>query len=156
MINRAREYNQFGDRCEYRLNVSSRLEDVDDNSFEFVYTDRVLQHIDASLAKDYIRELYRVVAPGGTLVFVEASAWTRSWRGVAVSLMPASAMNTVRRLRYRRRGVMELHVLPVAVTEALITGVGGEILDRRVSPAPEDQPFIAHRYVVRKASASAE
>jgi SAM-dependent methyltransferase len=155
MIDRAREHNGFGDRCEYRLNVSSRLDGIDDSLFDFVHTDRVLQHIEAALAKGYIRELYRVLNPGGVLVFVEASAWSRSWRGVIVSLVPASAMNALRRLRYRRRGVMELHVLPVADVEALITDLGGHMLDRRVSPGPKGQPFVSHRYIVRKSAGPA-
>jgi SAM-dependent methyltransferase len=69
MIEVARRYNRFPDRCHYHLNTSSDLRDFADASFSFVYTVLVLQHMRPDYAKAYLREFLRVLAPGGLLVF---------------------------------------------------------------------------------------
>lgn len=61
--------NRFPDRCTYHLNPSADLSRFPDESFDFVYTTLVLQHMKPSYSHGYIRELIRVLAPGGLLVF---------------------------------------------------------------------------------------
>lgn len=69
MIRLAEEWNRFGNRCHYHVSVSNALPQFSDNSFDFVYSRLVLQHIEAKHSKKYIKELLRVLAPGGVLVF---------------------------------------------------------------------------------------
>jgi len=69
MVERARRYNHHTERCSYHLNDAPDLSIFSDASFDFVYSTLVLQHVEPQLAAGYIRELIRVLAPQGVLVF---------------------------------------------------------------------------------------
>jgi SAM-dependent methyltransferase len=69
MIDRARDLNQHGDRCRYHLNVRTDLGTFEDGSFDFVYSNIVLQHMAPEIAEGYIGEFVRVLAPAGMTVF---------------------------------------------------------------------------------------
>lgn len=69
MLERARRYNLHGERCGFHLNERADLRLFEDASFTFVYASLVLQHVPADLAQGYIREMLRVLARGGLLVF---------------------------------------------------------------------------------------
>ncbi len=69
MIEKARAYNRHGDRCEYVVNLADGLPLFRDGSFDLIYTEYVLQHMNPALAKGYIREMLRVLRPGGLLCF---------------------------------------------------------------------------------------
>jgi len=69
MITLADECNQLGRRCHFVLNEAADLSCFEDASFDFLYTNIVLQHVGTELAKGYLNEFFRVVAPGGIMVF---------------------------------------------------------------------------------------
>ena len=69
MVALAEEHNRQGDRCRFVLNEAADLACFADGSFDFLYSNIVLQHVGTELAKGYIAEFLRVVAPGGILVF---------------------------------------------------------------------------------------
>lgn len=69
MIERAREYNRFGDRCQYYVNAADHLRLFEDGRFDFVYSNIVLQHIPPEYSARYVREFVRVLAAGGLAVF---------------------------------------------------------------------------------------
>jgi len=69
MIELARKFNRHGSRVRYILNEQPNLSLFDDDSFDWIYTSLVLQHMAPEYAKGYLREMIRVLAPGGRLVF---------------------------------------------------------------------------------------
>jgi SAM-dependent methyltransferase len=69
MLERAARYNRHAGRCFFHLNERADLALFADAAFSFVYTSLVLQHLETDLARGYIREFLRVLAPGGLLVF---------------------------------------------------------------------------------------
>lgn len=69
MIDRARALNRDEPRCTFAVNRSRRLRGIRDDSFDLVYSRLVLQHIPPPAATVYLRELVRVLAPGGVLMF---------------------------------------------------------------------------------------
>jgi SAM-dependent methyltransferase len=69
MIELARQYNQFGDRCRYHVNARPDLSMFEDGTFDCVHSVIVLQHIDPPYAGSYVREFVRVLASGGVAVF---------------------------------------------------------------------------------------
>jgi SAM-dependent methyltransferase len=69
MLRIARQHNRFPDRCTYHLNARPDLSLFADDSFDFVYSTLVLQHMAPRYSTRYIHELVRVLAPGGLLVF---------------------------------------------------------------------------------------
>jgi glycosyltransferase involved in cell wall biosynthesis/SAM-dependent methyltransferase len=69
MIAKAKALNRHGDRCIYHLNEAPHLRLFDDNTFDFVYSALVLQHMPRPLALGCIMEFVRVTKPGGLMVF---------------------------------------------------------------------------------------
>jgi 2-polyprenyl-3-methyl-5-hydroxy-6-metoxy-1,4-benzoquinol methylase len=69
MLDEARKYNQHGERCRFHLNTSDNLSIFSDGTFDFVYSNIVLQHMESDLAERYIAEFMRVLVPAGLAVF---------------------------------------------------------------------------------------
>jgi 2-polyprenyl-3-methyl-5-hydroxy-6-metoxy-1,4-benzoquinol methylase len=69
MLETARRLNRHGDRVAYRLNDTDDLALFPSGSFDFVYSNIVLQHVGPEAAKAYIREFVRLLAPGGLALF---------------------------------------------------------------------------------------
>ena len=69
MIKQARKYNQYGARCEYYRNETDGLPIFQNESFDFIYSSLVLQHMKPGYSKKYIEEFLRILSPGGALVF---------------------------------------------------------------------------------------
>jgi ubiquinone/menaquinone biosynthesis C-methylase UbiE len=69
MISLAREHNRFADHCQYVVNDTDDLRIFEDNRFDLIYCNIVLQHIPPDYSTRYIREFVRVLAPGGLAVF---------------------------------------------------------------------------------------
>jgi len=69
MIELADRLNRYPQNVRYVLNQSPVLQVFAPETFDFVYSDIVLQHVEPEAAQEYIREFMRVLAPGGVLVF---------------------------------------------------------------------------------------
>jgi hypothetical protein len=69
MVAKAREYNRHGARCHYHVNTKSDLSLFADHTFDFIYTNIVLQHNPPAMSRRFIQEFLRILAPGGLLVF---------------------------------------------------------------------------------------
>src|SRR5437868_5665423 len=69
MIEGARRANRTRRNCVYHLNERDDLAIFDNQHFDFVLSEIVLQHMQADYALRYIGELVRVLGPGGLLIF---------------------------------------------------------------------------------------
>jgi SAM-dependent methyltransferase len=69
MIELARKYNQFPERCRYHLNSHQDLRLFDDRTFDFIYCNIVLQHMEPQYATRYIAEFLRLLTETGVAVF---------------------------------------------------------------------------------------
>lgn len=69
MVEGARRFNRFGDRCHYHVNTNPDLRIFPDNHFDLVYTVVVLQHMQPRYIRLYIREFLRILRPGGLAAF---------------------------------------------------------------------------------------
>lgn len=69
MIERATELLPSGARCTFVLNRKPDLQLFEDAAFDAVHTCLVLQHIPTDVTRRYIREFFRVVRPGGLVLF---------------------------------------------------------------------------------------
>jgi len=69
MIERARTFNRCADRCTYHLNETDDLRLFADATFDFVYSNITLQHIEPQYSRRYVEEFFRVLRPGGVTVF---------------------------------------------------------------------------------------
>jgi SAM-dependent methyltransferase len=69
MLKAARNLNHHGDRVAFHLNDTDDLSLFPSGSFDFVYSNIVLQHVGPEAATAYIREFVRLLAPGGLALF---------------------------------------------------------------------------------------
>ncbi len=69
MLAQARALNPFGDRCAFHLNDRDDLALFPDGVFDFVYSNITLQHMEPQYSRKYIEEFFRVVRPGGGVMF---------------------------------------------------------------------------------------
>jgi hypothetical protein len=69
MLEGARKWNRRGGRCRYLLNETGDLRQFADRTFDFVLSLLVLQHMRPDYATAYLRELLRVLRPGGVAFF---------------------------------------------------------------------------------------
>jgi ubiquinone/menaquinone biosynthesis C-methylase UbiE len=67
MITQANALNHYG-HCRYVASATPQLPFADE-SFSFIYSNIVLQHVARRFAVNYLREFTRVFAPGAVLVF---------------------------------------------------------------------------------------
>jgi SAM-dependent methyltransferase len=85
MVLLARRYDR-NDRCIFRVNPGQKLRGFADDCIDFVYSQFVLQHMDADLQLGYVREFVRVLRPGGVAAFVLADSSTQvndaPWRSM--------------------------------------------------------------------------
>jgi ubiquinone/menaquinone biosynthesis C-methylase UbiE len=122
MVEQARQHNRHGARCEYVVNDADDLGRFADDSFDFVYSSRVLQHMRPTYSTRYIREFLRVLSPGGVAVFQIPTAP----RPVAAGEMATAASITAHALpeaAYRAR---------IAPRVAEISGAPGAAITIRV------------------------
>jgi hypothetical protein len=69
MIDLANRLNRHPEAAEYVLNYSDTLDRFASGTFDFVYSDIVLQHLSPEAAERYIVEFLRVLSSGGIAVF---------------------------------------------------------------------------------------
>jgi SAM-dependent methyltransferase len=69
MIETATALNRFPDRASYTANDAPHLGRFSDDTFDFIYTNLVLQHIVPDITVVYLREFLRILRPAGVLVF---------------------------------------------------------------------------------------
>jgi SAM-dependent methyltransferase len=73
MIELAERANMARSRVRYVLNETEDLGQFPSRSFDFIYSDIVLQHLSPELSERFIQEFVRLLAPHGILVFQLAS-----------------------------------------------------------------------------------
>lgn len=128
-------------RCEFTLGEGSGLDSIADDSVDFVYTCRVLQHMSPQSAHSYVREFLRVVSPGGVVVFQIPSEPVPGTVGKLLRAVPAA-------LADRLRSGMQMHGTPLAAMTRTVAEAGG------VTVSVEDDTnagprWRSHLYVVR-------
>ncbi len=88
MIHLARKYNQYGGRCQYRLNEFEDLRLFENDQFDLIYSNIVLQHMEARYSKRYLEEFIRTLRVGGLAIFQIPSELTSA----RTSLLPGDAI----------------------------------------------------------------
>ncbi|GAO02284.1 class I SAM-dependent methyltransferase [Anaeromyxobacter sp. PSR-1] len=145
MVEQARRLNAFGDRCAYHQNTVPDLRLFPDGTFDFAYSNIVLQHVPPAAARAYLAELVRVLRPGGLLVF-QIPARMRLpralWRPLERSVARVIA-------RIRAEPIMEMYGLRRRPVERVIRAAGGMML----AFEPDDSAghaWISYRYWVSR------
>jgi SAM-dependent methyltransferase len=144
MIERARNFNEHPDRCRYHLNISPDLHLFADGTFDFVYSNIVLQHMAPELGEQYMAEFMRVLAPGGLAVFQVPSS-QRAGHPESLARRGRGALRVLK----RRSGPFEMHAVPRERVVSVVESAGGDVL--AVEEFPVSGPeWENYRYFVRR------
>jgi len=150
MISLARQHSPS---CEFLLNQTDNLRMFQDDFFDFVYSNIVLQHqASKEVVKAYIKEFVRVVKPSGTIVF--QMPYKISLRG---ALQPRRRLYAFLKAlgfpapflynRLRLNPMRTIH-LPSHEVQDAVSQAGG----RLVRSYPDNFNRSSMSYVVKKAS----
>lgn len=130
MVEAARSYDRHEGAVRYRLNTSPDLALFDDATFDFVYSNITLQHVPPRFGRAYIREFFRVVRPGGCVLFQMRSG-PRIEPGSLRALLYRLNREHLRHLVQRLRGrpPYEIHFIAREQIEEIVAEAGGELID---------------------------
>ena len=146
MLAAATQHNKH-DNCTFVLNERPDLSVFDDESFDFVYSTIVLQHMPPEFALGYLREFARVLRPGGLAVFTLPAGPSHTLIGRLYRVIPRPLIYAY--IRRRFGAVLQMHGVPMEelVPELTRIGLRLERVDRDESPGPNWRGF---RYAVSK------
>jgi ubiquinone/menaquinone biosynthesis C-methylase UbiE len=136
MIERAQAYNRYGTRCRYVLNNRDDLAVLAGTTFDLVYSNITLQHLEPRYARGYIAEFLRVAARPGLVVFHQPSehrlppAAMRPVRQALKRAVPSPVLEAYRRLRgiMLREPRWEMHGIPRDEVTRLVEAHGGRLV----------------------------
>ena len=130
MIRKAQEFNRYGDRCNYQVNVNDDLRLFAADQFDFVYSNITLQHIPPQYALRYIAEFIRILRPGGIALFHVPSGKEHRPGSIGAKLSTLSRV-WMRRLwkRLRGRPAVDMHYIGKEVVKGVIADNGGRLVD---------------------------
>ena len=122
-IRLAKKYNNYPGKCKYYLNKKDDLTIFENNKFNFIYSNIVLQHMKPVCSKRYIAEFMRVLAPGGLLIFQMPSENITLWGKILWKILIP--------LRYflTRQPTMEMNCIPRTEVIDHLGKHGGIIID---------------------------
>jgi ubiquinone/menaquinone biosynthesis C-methylase UbiE len=130
MIESAEKHNKFGDRCEYRVNTTDDLAQLDDAGFDLVYSNISLQHSPPEASSKYIAEFFRILRPGGVALF-QVPSGPRHDPGSLGAKIYSIKRGPLRRFWKRIRGMppVEIHYINQSLVEEIIEASGGRLID---------------------------
>jgi len=126
MITEARARNRYGDKVNYVLNERADLSIFADQSFDFIYTEITLTHLEPRYSIDYIAELFRIGRPGGLVVFQVVDPTPRQ---KIRDRIPRSLVYFGNRLRTIRTPMMEIYGLTRQAIEEVVLRAGGQMIE---------------------------
>jgi ubiquinone/menaquinone biosynthesis C-methylase UbiE len=132
MIEAARGFNRFGERCRYIVNTTDRLGVLDDASFDFIYSNITLQHIPPEASACYIGEFIRLLRPGGVALF-QIPSGPRHDPGSFGARLYSIRKGPLKRFWKRLRGKppVEIHYLNQSIVEEIVAAAGGRLIEAR-------------------------
>jgi len=149
MIDLARQFNQYGDRCQYYLNPRDDLSLFEDNAFDFIYSNITLQHMPPRFARRYILEFLRLLKPGGLMIFQIPSRPKSAGQRLLQPLKPTALWRWYQKVRYGEQPVMNMYGIPRPEVERLIAANDGRLVDVQPDDSA-DAAWTSYRYAVQK------
>lgn len=133
--------------CRFVHNERPDLSVFPDQSFDLVYTRRVLQHMPPTLALGYVEEFARVLRPGGVAIFGLPAGPSGTLVGRLYRVVPEPLVDALKKRLWG--AVMEMHGVPMETLLPRLTALGLRVerVDPDDSPGPNWRGF---RYIAAK------
>lgn len=160
MLARARELNADVAGVAFELNPAADLRGLGERRFDLVYTRIVLQHVAGrELARAYIQEFVRVLAPGGIAMFQIPVHIPRRYRFMPVRrlYLAGRAIGIPAAVLYNRLRLHPIRMqwVPEALVAEWVREAGGRLrhVEHTASPTGVRQAtFFAERSEVRRST----
>lgn len=149
MLELARKYNQFEDRCRYHLNPADDLSLFESGSFDFIYSNITLQHMHTRYSRRYLVEFLRLLTPTGVLIFQLPSSPKQRWRTLIQPLKSNPLFRLYQRLRYGDQPIMEMYGIEKSELLAFLAANGGRVVDVGADQSA-DVHWHSYRYCVAR------
>lgn len=154
MIERARSFNRFGDRCRYEVSARDDLAQFGDGAFDLVLADIVLQHVPPAATRRYLSEFVRVIRADGVVAFQLPTGPVSRWLRWVPPATSDAWLNRLRRWRHRLHPASvpawESHWIPEREVRRALARAGGRLV--AALPEPPIHGRIGNRlYVARRA-----
>jgi ubiquinone/menaquinone biosynthesis C-methylase UbiE len=134
MIDGAMKFNKFGKKCTYITNTEPHLKCLGTNTFDFVYTNIVLQHMPPRYQVEYIKEFFRILKPGGIALFQVRTAKGNKSGSLAEKIYNFKMERWKPFWKIvRGRPPIQVHTISPQVVEEAINECGASLLDIQVS-----------------------
>lgn len=121
--------------CSFQVNKRADLSVFKDDQFDFIYSDITIQHIPSPESENYIRDFFRILAPGGLAIFLVPDGPVLRPNSLPARL-DKFYREQVRPFHKRIRGKYEVQVHRISQhrVETLIEESGGEIISVEAHP----------------------
>ncbi len=132
MLKLAQQNNGHKEQCTYILNCASDLKIFKDNSFDFIYSNIVFQHLPPELTLGYIKEFIRILKNNGVIIFQITTGiigLRNKMRRILNYILPAFVRHFYKRLRYKTWAIKDMYCVKEEVLEDVITANRGKIID---------------------------
>lgn len=153
MIDLANKYNMYKDKCKYCLNTTFDLRMFENNCFDFIYSNIVLQHIQPKYSIEYIKEFLRTLSPGGLLIFQLPGKKLpgKSMRALLRRIIPIPDFWVYTCKRKIFGAVIEMYYIEQENILALLKNNGAKIIDIvQDNSLTAAEGFLSYRYCVTK------
>ncbi len=148
MIELARKYNRYGNKCNFYLNETNNLDLFPDNYFDFICSILTLQHMTPYFFKNYIKEFLRVLAPHGLLIF-QLPTERSELRKMIKHFVPRQLLDLYRKMRYGKQSLMEMHGMDKGEVVKFLTENNAKIVDIR-EDMRKSKNWISYIYLCNK------
>ena len=162
MIELAKKYNRYSDKCKYILSDTDDLGLFPDNKFDFIISLITLQHIEPRYSKNYIKEFLRILASNGILIFQLQSEPiqnrpNRTAREKIKHILPIQLVNLYRKInckiKRKNQPMMEMYWIKQEDVIRLLHESGGEIIsiiDVKDVIAVKEKKWVNFIYIITK------
>jgi SAM-dependent methyltransferase len=132
MVTRARRLNDAFPACDFRVNAATDLGQLETDSFDFVYSSIVLQHLPSRRDIElYVTEFLRVTRPDGLVVFGVpgriAFPWSFQPRRRMYALLRTIGISEDWMLRRTPLTPMRMTVVPEGAVRQLLVARGADL-----------------------------
>ncbi|MET0133695.1 MAG: class I SAM-dependent methyltransferase [Kibdelosporangium sp.] len=149
MLETAAKLDRTDGKCRFVHNDVPNLSRFEDDGFDLVYSELVLQHLPREAIEGYLAEFMRVLEPGGVAVLQCTTRPLWTLKGVLWRFAPFGVVAWLQRVVLRYPAPMRMTALAPSRLRAVVERHGGEVTDSVTEDIPVTH-WQSTRYVVRK------